>query len=291
MKMKGLRIVLLLCAVALAVPLMGAPGCQHPYVEITYSISGGFAPRFEDLSIDMEGTAVYEEGFFGEPQFRISEVIPETPHWLLYRLFLMVGFYGFEDAYPWRPGDPTDLPTVEITIADSMLGVRKAVSFYMAPQGRPEGLWTLMEGLDSVVDAVKAANLFEYELQPGSRIYGASCPVCDDWNDEALSGTFTLVKTPSPIPESRLFDLIWLNLRSPNVYTLANNWDEFSRIEADFLQPVASFSADLFVNGIYEEWFTGRGALVEGDVAPEAFSFEEVGCAWVSMDFRAVRVE
>jgi len=281
----------LICAAILAVILVGLPGCERPIIEIYYSIYGGFSPFYQDLAVAPSGEAYYEEGHFGEPLFRISDTVPVASHWSIYKLFLSVGFFGFEDSYPWTPSDPLDLPTAEITMVDHVLGVQKTVSFYMWPEGRPDGLWKVKLALDDMVEEIKAANLFTYELMPGSRIYGASCPVCDDWHDEELSGTFTLVKVPSPIPESRLYEIIWLNLYSPYTYTLANNWEEFSRIEADFIDPVASFNADLFVNGYYEEWFAGRGELVEGEPVPEAFVFEGVGCAWVWMDFSAVRVE
>ena len=281
----------LICAAILAVILVGLPGCERPVIEIYYSIHGGFTPLYQDFDIDKEGLATYEEGHFGEPQFVISDTVPEARHWALYKLFLSVGFFGFEDSYPWTPSDPLDLPMAEITLVDHVLGVRKTVSFYMWPEGRPDGLWKVKSALDSVIEDVKAAKLFTYELMPGSRVYGASCPPCDDYHDEELSGTFTLVAVPSPIPEVRLYEIIRLNFYSPHTYSVANNWEEFSRIEADFMDPVATMTADVFVNGYYEEWVSGRGELVEGDPAPEAFVFEGVGCSWVQMDLFAVRVD
>ena len=122
MKNQGPMSMKLILVLTLITALLCLPGCLRPSVEIYYSVSGGFAPVYYDLSISMEGLAVYEQGISGEPLFRISDTIPADQHMALYRLFLSVGFNGFDDAYPYQPGNPVDLPTAEITIVDHALG-------------------------------------------------------------------------------------------------------------------------------------------------------------------------
>ena len=290
MKNQGPMSMKLILVLTLITALLCLPGCLRPSVEIYYSVSGGFAPVYYDLSISMEGLAVYEQGISGEPLFRISDTIPADQHMALYRLFLSVGFNGFDDAYPYQPGNPVDLPTAEITIVDHALGTSKTVTFYMWPENRPKGLWDIKNALEDVADQVKNARLFTYELAEGSVIAGSSCPDCDDFNFEALFGSFTLVELPSAVPEEKSFEIIWLSFYSPNVYTVWNNWDGMSRIALRPDEPGAVMEADLFVNGFAEK-LTGDGEYTDGWPAPESFLLSEVACGWVGMTLNALRVE
>ena len=268
---------------------LASSGCTRPQAEFEYRIYGGFSPYGSNLSIAATGDVVYSEAYFGDPLFEVTGSIDAARHRALYDLFLANGFNGFEDSYPREPWEPTDLPNGEITFLDHRLGTSKTVSFYMFQGDRPEGLWEIKGELAVVIEEIEAANLFTYELEPGSRIYGASCPDCDDFNDEELSGNFTLVEVPSPSSVGTTFRILWLTFRSSTyLYHLGNDWGEFSRVEVTSDPAGATMTAYLYVNE-YEEWFEGEGTFVAGAPLPESFSFSDVSCGWVAMDLTATR--